>query len=72
VVTQPGCGHWTQSTNNVRPDESGWMLDGVLRVNFYDARVSYLVGKHTSKFGGQVAHIWVTSASKHCKTNNNK
>jgi hypothetical protein len=38
VVTQPGGGPWTQSTNNVRPDESGWMLDGVINVNFYDAR----------------------------------
>src|ERR1700704_5254569 len=38
VVTQPGGGPWTQSTNNVRPDESGWMVDGVINVNFYDAR----------------------------------
>src|SRR3979490_377013 len=38
VVTQPGGGPWTQSSNNVRPDESGWMLDGVINVNFYDAR----------------------------------
>src|SRR5258705_1528195 len=38
VVVQPGGGPWTQSSNNVRPDESGWMLDGVINVNFYDAR----------------------------------
>src|SRR6266403_3767949 len=38
VVIQPGGGPWTQSSNNVRPDESGWMLDGVINVNFYDAR----------------------------------
>jgi hypothetical protein len=38
VAVQPGGGPWTQSTNNIRPDESGWMLDGVLNVNFYDAR----------------------------------
>ncbi len=38
VVVQPGGGPWTQSSNNVRPDESGWMVDGVLNVNFYDAR----------------------------------
>ena len=38
VMTQPGGGPWTQSTNNIRPDESVWMLDGVINVNFYDAR----------------------------------
>jgi len=38
VVSYAGGGPWTQSTNNIRPDESGWMLDGVINVNFYDAR----------------------------------
>src|SRR2546427_6835806 len=38
VMVQPGGGPWTQSTNNIRPDESVWMLDGVLNVNLYDAR----------------------------------
>jgi hypothetical protein len=38
VMVQPGGSPWTQSTNNVRPDETVWMLDGVLNVNFYDAR----------------------------------
>jgi hypothetical protein len=38
VMVQPGGSPWTQSSNNVRPDESVWMLDGVLNVNFYDAR----------------------------------
>src|SRR3984893_12778241 len=38
VVVQPGGGPWTQSSNNARPDESGWMLDGVINVNFYDNR----------------------------------
>src|SRR6266571_5817490 len=38
VVVQPGRGPWTQSSNNVRPDESGWMLDGVINVNFADQR----------------------------------
>jgi hypothetical protein len=38
VVAQPGGGPWTQSSNNVRPDESGWMVDGIINVNFYDAR----------------------------------
>jgi hypothetical protein len=28
VMTQPGGGPWTQSTNNIRPDESAWMVDG--------------------------------------------
>src|SRR5437660_2653882 len=38
VVVQPGGGPWTQSTNNVRPDESGWMIDGVINSSFFDAR----------------------------------
>jgi carboxypeptidase family protein/TonB-dependent receptor-like protein len=38
VMLQPGGGPWTQSTNNIRPDESAWMVDGVLNVSFYDAR----------------------------------
>src|SRR5882672_6825565 len=38
VTVQPGGGPWTQSSNNVRPDESGWMVDGVINANFYDAR----------------------------------
>src|SRR4029077_140558 len=38
VMTQPGGGPWTQSTNNVRPDESAWMVDGVLNASFFDAR----------------------------------
>src|SRR6266403_1934689 len=38
VMVQPGGGPWTQSTNNIRPDESGWMVDGVVNANFYDAR----------------------------------
>src|SRR6266849_8219429 len=38
VMVQPGGGPWTQSTNNVRPDESVWMLDGVINANFNDNR----------------------------------
>jgi len=38
VMIQPGGGPWTQSTNNVRPDESAWMVDGVLNASFFDAR----------------------------------
>src|SRR5580692_6134681 len=38
VMIQPGGGPWTQSTNGVRPDESVWMVDGVINANFYDAR----------------------------------
>ena len=38
VMLQPGGGPWTQSTNGVRPDESVWMVDGVLHANFFDAR----------------------------------
>ncbi len=38
VTAQPGGGPWTQSSNGVRPDESGWMVDGIINVNFYDSR----------------------------------
>jgi outer membrane receptor protein involved in Fe transport len=38
VMLQPGGGPWTQSTNGVRPDESVWMVDGVINANFFDAR----------------------------------
>src|SRR5690348_7081720 len=38
VMTYAGGSPWTQSTNNSRPDESVWMVDGVINVNFYDAR----------------------------------
>jgi Carboxypeptidase regulatory-like domain len=38
VMVQPGGGPWSQSTNNIRPDESAWMVDGVINASFYDAR----------------------------------
>jgi hypothetical protein len=38
MMLQPGGGLWTQSTNNIRPDETVWMMDGVINVNFFDAR----------------------------------
>src|SRR5229473_3826599 len=38
VMLQPGGGSWTQSTNNIRPDETVWMVDGVINANFFDAR----------------------------------
>jgi len=38
VMLQPGGGPWTQSTNNVRPDETVWLLDGVINANMYDTR----------------------------------
>ena len=38
VMIQPGGGPWSQSTNGIRPDYSVWMVDGVLNMNFYDAR----------------------------------
>jgi len=38
VLTYAGGSPWTQSTNNSRPDESVWMLDGVINVNMYDYR----------------------------------
>jgi opacity protein-like surface antigen len=38
VMLQPGGSPWTQSTNNVRPDETSWMIDGILNANAFDAR----------------------------------
>ena len=38
VMIQPGGSPWTQSTNNIRPDETVWMVDGVINANFNDAR----------------------------------
>src|SRR6201984_1290862 len=38
VMLQPGGSPWSQSTNNIRPDETGWMMDGVINANFYDGR----------------------------------
>ena len=38
VMLQPGGGPATQATNGVRPDESVWMIDGVINHNFYDGR----------------------------------
>ena len=38
VMIQPGGSPWTQSTNNVRPDESVWLVDGIFNANFMDRR----------------------------------
>jgi hypothetical protein len=38
VMLQPGGSPWTQSTNNVRPDETSWTIDGILNTNAFDAR----------------------------------
>jgi hypothetical protein len=38
VMLQPGGSPWTQSTNNVRPDETVWLVDGILNSNFFDNR----------------------------------
>src|SRR5712664_2197962 len=38
VQLYPGGGPWTQSANGTRPDESVWMVDGVLNLSTFDAR----------------------------------
>jgi hypothetical protein len=38
VMIQPGGSPWTQSVNGVRPDETVWMVEGVINVNFHDYR----------------------------------
>src|SRR5436853_3520082 len=38
VMLQPAGSPWTQSTNNIRPDEAVWMVDGIISVNWFDAR----------------------------------
>src|SRR5579863_1857857 len=38
VQLYPGGGPWTSSSNGTRPDESVWMVDGVINFNPFDAR----------------------------------
>src|SRR6266446_4871245 len=38
VMIQPGGSPWTQTTNNSRPDETVWMVDGAINANFVDYR----------------------------------
>jgi hypothetical protein len=38
VMLQPGGGPWTQSANGARPDESVWLVEGVINENFFDGR----------------------------------
>jgi hypothetical protein len=38
VTVYAGGSPWTQSSNNARPDENVWMLDGIINANFYDYR----------------------------------
>src|SRR5579864_5277058 len=38
VVVQPGGGPWTQSTNGIRPDETTWMVEGVINATMDLAR----------------------------------
>ena len=38
VMMQAGGGPWTQSTNGIRPDETTWMIEGVINSNWYDSR----------------------------------
>src|ERR1700719_319998 len=38
VMLQPGGGPGTQSANGVRPDESVWLIEGIINANFFDAR----------------------------------
>jgi carboxypeptidase family protein len=38
VVVQPGGGPWTQSTNGIRPDETAWMVEGVINATMDAAR----------------------------------
>jgi hypothetical protein len=35
---QPGGSPWTQSSNNTRPDETVWLVEGVFNANFADRR----------------------------------
>jgi len=38
VVVQPGGGPWVQSTNGIRPDETAWMVEGVINASMDLAR----------------------------------
>ena len=37
VTLYPGGSPWTQSTNNMRPDQTTWMVEGILNANGFDA-----------------------------------
>jgi hypothetical protein len=37
VLTEPGGGSWTQSTNGVRPEDNVYMVDGMLNVGAFSA-----------------------------------
>ena len=38
VMLQPGGSPWTQSTNGIRPDETAWMVEGVINATMDAAR----------------------------------
>jgi hypothetical protein len=38
VLLMVGGGPWTQSSNDIRPDESVWMIEGIFNANPFDAR----------------------------------
>lgn len=38
VEIQPGGGPWTTETNNGRPDDANYLVDGVINYSWYDAR----------------------------------
>src|SRR5438094_3472978 len=38
VMIQPGGSPWTQSTNNSRPDDTVWLVDGIPNANYVDRR----------------------------------
>jgi hypothetical protein len=55
VMAQPGGSPWTQTTNNARPDETNWMVDGVFNGNYVDSeRWNPVRNQFLSRFGLRV------------------
>jgi hypothetical protein len=51
VMLQPGGSPWTQSTNGIRPDETTWMVEGVINATMDAARPIANISKKSSTEG---------------------
>src|SRR6202040_2295233 len=52
VMLQPGGSPWTQSTNGIRPDETTWMVEGVINATMDAARPVANIGSPLTDAAG--------------------
>jgi len=52
VMLQPGGSPWTQSTNGIRPDETTWMVEGVINATMDAARPIANIGSPLTDAAG--------------------